>query len=496
MRLLALLPLLALAVAGCLGASEVPTMEVLPDRPLGRSGWSQVCEDGADWADLCSVRATPALGPANENWLAVNPTNPDNLVVGTKNYDDASSSCVWGGVHVTFDAGRTWEERPFGGTQAERMARGPADPLFGYQCMTDPMFAFDAQGLLYYVVEVYGRTPHEREGLLPAPPTGTGLEGLLTHPDTGGGALLVAVSEDGGRTFPRMVKLWDGEGGILDLLDKTFILANPASGTIHFATSQFVALGQATQILVFNSRDQGRTWEGPIVLGDPSQTGTRFPAAFSADADGTLHLTWADTSTGAIQFTRSLDDGSTWEEPRPIATSSFVFRAPPNSQYRAVTQPYHVVDRSGGPNHGTIYLVWMDDAEGHMDIRITTSRDRGLTWAAPRTFTDDATTNAQFHPMPWVDDQGAVHVTYYDRRHDPQDKLVDLTWAIAPDGSNFTHHRITGSGFDGDLGIHQDGFPFLGDYNGLGCVGSVCYAAWADTRMGRGDVAVARLVRG
>lgn len=486
-----LLALAALVLAGC-ASPTLPPFEDLPDRTVAE-GWHQVCARYLDWPDPCTVRTTPE-GPANENWLAVNPTNPNNVVVGAKDYNDAASSCVWGGRYVTFDGGRTWTTYYYGGTASDR--QDPADPLFGFQCMTDPMFAFDAQGLLYYVVEVYGRTPHERDGLLPVPPGTLGpLDRTVQHPDTGGGGIFIAVSRDGGATFEAPVSVWQGEGGTVALLDKTFILANPESGTIHFTTSQFVAGGQATQLLVFNSRDQGATWSDPVVLGDPLQTGSRFPGAFSAARDGTLYLTWVDTATGALQFTRSTDDGDSFEPPREIAPTAFAFEAPPNSQFRAVTQPYHAVDNSGGPRDGTIYLTWMDLATGHMDVQLMSSADGGQTWTEPRLLTDDTGTNAQFHPLPFVDDRGAVHITYYDRHYDPADTLVDLTWAIAEDGADFSHHRITNSSFDGDLGGHQDGFPFLGDYNGLGCIGGTCYASFADTRLDRSDVAVAKLVR-
>lgn len=493
----ALVLALAVVIAGCAAPPPAAPPGAVEGRGLGSTGWRQLCSPTmpANWSDPCTVLATSAGGgPANENWLAVNPTDPRNVVAGGKDYNDAASGCVWGGIYVTHDAGATWRNHYLGGLAADR---GPGHPLFGYQCMTDPMFAFDAEGVLYAVLEVYGKTPHRREGLFPVPPGTFGpLDRQVQHPDTGGGAIYIATSRDGGLTFADPVLVWQGEGGLLDLLDKTYILANPASGTIHFTTSQFVALGQATQILVFNSRDQGASWSEPLVVSSATEAGSRFPAAFSAARDGTLYLTWVDTATGALQFTRSTDDGASFDAARSIATTAFAFEAPPNSQFRSVTQPYHAVDNSGGPRDGALYLVWMGLEEGHMDVQMMSSRDGGATWDGPRLFTEDNTTNAQFHPVPWVDDRGGVHVTYYDRRYDPADKLVDLTWAFSADSADFTHHRVTQSSFDGDLGIHQDGFPFLGDYNGLGCVGDVCYASFADTRAGRGDVAVARLVRG
>jgi hypothetical protein len=88
-----------------------------------------------------------------------------------------------------------------------------------------------------------------------------------------------------------------------------------------------------------------------------------------------------------------------------------------------------------------------------------------------------------------------VHVTYFDRQYDPADKLLDLTWASSDDGSNFTHRRVTASSYDGDVGFHQSGVPFIGDYNGLAVTGKHLYASYPDTRAGRSDLAVAHFMR-
>jgi hypothetical protein len=233
----------------------------------------------------------------------------------------------------------------------------------------------------------------------------------------------------------------------------------------------------------------------PVVAHDLQDPSLKFPAALSAARDGTLYITWHDWNNNKVMFTLSKDDGATFAAPRAIFDTHPLFEPAPHSQFRVVTQPYHAVDNSGGPRDGTLYLAWMENVTGHMDIRFAQSSDGGQTWSPARVFTDDASDHAQFHPAIAVDDRGAVHVTYYDRRYDPGDQLVDLTWAIAPDGQNFTHLRITSSSFDGDVGFHQNGFPFIGDYNGLGVVNGMAYASFADTRMGRADIAVARMVR-
>jgi hypothetical protein len=75
--------------------------------------------------------------------------------------------------------------------------------------------------------------------------------------------------------------------------------------------------------------------------------------------------------------------------------------------------------------------------------------------------------------------------------------LYDATLATSRDGgASWVQQRLTSKGSDGDLGIHQDGFPFIGDYVGLGVVGSHVYAGFPETVEGRATLAVAHVMGG
>jgi len=227
-----------------------------------------------------------------------------------------------------------------------------------------------------------------------------------------------------------------------------------------------------------------------------------IPAAITADDDGRVVAFWARSTgfsapTSDLFVAQSTDDGASFGALVKVATAKLVLKphADPAKFYVAIN-PQIAVDRSSGPRHGWLYAVWDDNQTGHLDPRLSVSRDHGATWSAPQVFTGDPDAHDRFHPAIAVDAWGAVHITYNDRRFDPENRLLDLMWAIAPDGSNFTSFRVTASSFDGDLGFHQTGVPFIGDYNGLGCSGATCYASFADTRDGRSELAVAKLVRG
>src|ERR1041385_1395031 len=195
------LPLLAaLLLAGC---SSHPSASVTPEHPA-LSGWALDCSLGpatradADpaWAQDCMARASKGPAPKQETWLAINPTDPLNVVIGAKDVDPAySSKCVWNGVFVTHDGGKTWRDVHIGGTYAERQA-DPTSPYFSYDCNTDPMFQFTADGALHYGVEVYHFLGTDYN---------TPTHDLLGQPGLLGWKILLATSHDGGDTWPDVV---------------------------------------------------------------------------------------------------------------------------------------------------------------------------------------------------------------------------------------------------------------------------------------------------
>src|SRR3954453_18504845 len=118
----------------------------------------------------CESKST---GPHNESSIAVNPTNPLNMIGGLNDYQLAInpggqvSETVLSRAHVTFDGGHSWSEYPIIFNSA-------------YQSTGDPALAFDADGHAYYATLGFRFL---------------GFRNVLT-PD-----VLVANSGDGGRTW-------------------------------------------------------------------------------------------------------------------------------------------------------------------------------------------------------------------------------------------------------------------------------------------------------
>ncbi len=163
------------------------------------------------------------------------------------------------------------------------------------------------------------------------------------------------------------------------------------------------------------------------------------------------------------------------------------------SHFRVATYPVLAVDTSGGAHNGRRYVVAAEQAgplDSDVELRLRYSDD-GMSWSQPvhvsdPTEADGSTKGDQYVPWIDVDPQGGVHVAWYDRRNSPDNRLLDVYYAYSDNGGESFHRnvRVTETSFDGDLGHHQTGAPFIGDYIGLDSSKESVTIFWADTRHG------------
>ena len=93
---------------------------------------------------------------------------------------------------------------------------------------------------------------------------------------------------------------------------------------------------------------------------------------------------------------------------------------------RANSFPSMAVDRSGGPNNGTIYITWsqrgVTPAGSDPDVVLIKSTNGGTTWTTPIRVNDDPLSNGkdQFFPWSTVDQSnGQLLLVFYDSRNVP-----------------------------------------------------------------------------
>lgn len=175
--------------------------------------------------------------------------------------------------------------------------------------------------------------------------------------------------------------------------------------------------------------------------------------------------------------------------------------------------PLIAVDRSGGPNNGTVYIAYNADPDGagsdEADVFVVRSPasltalgsgDPGATWSAPVAINKapaavqgaDSTSNDNWMPAITVASNGTVAVSFYDRRldsgtadGDPANTRIHVFAATSTDrGSTWVNAQLTSTSFGvPPLLPSFDSFLedcYMGDYNGIAAAGTAFHLVWGD----------------
>lgn len=475
--LLALLLALPAALAGCVA-------DLAPDAPgPGSVAAAEAldCSIAQGWAEACLAMASPNDSPSKtEIDLAVNPTDPLNVVVASKDLDETASDCVWAVAQVSKDGGRTWTTSYLGGQLADRQ---PTSRWWGWQCITDPIMVFDDQGVLYYSLQLYDHTLEGEQ----VPPE---LNGLLPLGATFGSSIMMTRSVDGGLTWEEPIVLHAGDGSTV-FHDYMRIAWNPQTKSVYTIWNQFT--GVTVVPVLVASRDGGETAAPPVYVPVPDEPTGVVMSGLAVANDGTVYVMLTDGVDAYL--TLSTDDARTFREPVKVATHEPVPRMMKNNTYRSGSGFELAVDNSGGGRDGCVYATFADYVDEDADVNVMRSCDRGATWTDPvQVNAGERAAGDQWMERPVVDARGNLHLVYVDKSYDPENYGMDVTWAVSRDGgATWTLTRLTQNTFDPSLGVHQNRFPFIGDYNGIGTTGDVLFMGFPTTVTGRAEIAVAKV---
>ncbi|MDH3337875.1 MAG: glycoside hydrolase [Gammaproteobacteria bacterium] len=438
--------------------------------------------DGGDPGDPAAVSAcngAPQLGRVYRNsetepYLAVNPTNPANIIAGW-HQDRWSNGGAQGDLTAySLDGGATWTpvSIPF-----SRCAGGAPGSTGDFERASDPWISFGPDGAAYYMALVFNRSSAEN-------------------------GMAVAKSTDGGVTWsePVVIKQTNAQGAKARAAvhDKNSLTADPFNPDLVYATWT-IFRNNKTTIVVARSKDGGLTW-GPArpvngfeVVDPPAQARFRQGVQIVVLPDGTLMNAFFRSivdprgggATVAVEqaIFRSTDQGQHWER---LDTTIAQFLP---SGGLDVELGIFVRDAGGLPdiavdqNSGTLYVVWQDgrlSPFGASNILLSLSADGGSTWQGPIPITDSPT-NQAFLPAVAVADNGTIGVLYYDFRNDVfgDAELSTDVWLLTanPDGTGVQEERLTGTSFDMRQMVIAGGY-FPGDYVGLDTAGNDFVAAY------------------
>lgn len=465
------------------------------DAPVAASGASPFAGCTAD--NAAGQPGTFYPNSEVETWIEVNPTNPDNIVIGYQQDRWSNGGARGLAASVSRDGGSTWTQVVIPGITA---CSGGA-----FQRATDPWLSFSPNGHLYFF--------------------SLSLD-ISVAPDRPGGsgpnAMYVSKSLDGGLTWGAPVPVAaDTDPRFLN--DKNTITADPGDSRYVYAVwdrlqssggavinpENVIGLGFKGPSMLARTTDGGATWEPARKIYDPGGNNQTIGNQIVVLPDGTLinffnEILNFKNSDGGTKFDfnfaliRSRDKGATWTRGQAIRG--------PKIQTMALLRTSGVVDPEDGaairtgdlipqaavdrdpdsPGGGNLYAVWQDARFGgfqYDEIAFARSTNGGSTWSTPIKINQTPGSvppgNRQaFTPAVRVGSDGTIAVTYFDFRHNTADPATLWTDAFivhchpsaAVDCTSASHWtsetRLTPASFDMRRAPFARGF-FIGDYVGL-----------------------------
>ncbi|NQV14562.1 T9SS type A sorting domain-containing protein [bacterium] len=381
---------------------------------------------------------------ANEPSIAVDPTNPDTIAIGWRQFDTISSDFRQAGYSYSADGGEHWT---FPGVLEPGIFR------------SDPVLDSDAEGVFYY--------------------------NSLTY-DAGDFICSVFRSNDGGAT-------WDAgtfaQGG-----DKQWMIIDKTGGMGHGYIYAFWTLywsycepGHFTR-----SVNGGNSYPNCDLI-----SGIPYWGTLAVGPEGELYIGGVSSINGSYVVSRSMTAQDTLEAlDWDLSTfvdlgGSAVISAGPNPG-GLLGQTWIATDNSQDSTRGNVYLlasVAADDDPDPMNVNLIRSEDNGLTWSDPIRVNDDPVeSNAwQWFGTMSVAPTGRIDVVWLDTRDEPGTYLSSLYYANSTDGGDtWSENERLSESFDPHLGWPQQ--QKMGDYFHSVSDSFGMHLAWAATFNGEQDV--------
>ncbi|MEA3560042.1 MAG: sialidase family protein [Candidatus Thermoplasmatota archaeon] len=433
----------------------------------GKGPGGKLEEGWKPYAVFPNTKVTDLDTANNEPGLAVNPTNPLNIVAGSNDYGTPSGD-AWCGYYYTFDGGETWDRGLIPGYDGDR-----SSPLWPFAGGGDPVVVFGQDGTCYLAGIAFQREPEL---------------GNIRKP---GSSIFVARSDDGGRTFGMVSIVIQSISSLSNMFanfhDKEWIAVDPTTNDVHITWTAFQLYGVSSAMVHSVSTDRGETWSRPQIISEITRKERQVQGSqVEVDLDGIVHVSWIEYDMQTLRYTRSTNSGQSFETVRTIASVTPLEYYLPNGDYRTPTMCDMAVDTSGGNLSGSIYIAWPDHRTGQGDILLTSSHDGGDTWTEPVKVNNatQARDNDQFFPATTVGYDGSIQIMFYDRRDDPDNDLIGVYFAISYDGGKtFQNIKMCDVPFDGD----NTRGPFIGDYLALSSGPGWTVGIWCDAREGTKD---------
>jgi hypothetical protein len=377
---------------------------------------------------------------ANEPSITIDPTNPNRMSIGWRQFNSVESNFRQGGWAYTSNGGASWT------------FPGVLDNSF----RSDPVLASTENGTFYYLSLV----PNFFDDIWRSLSGGQFWARL--GPATGGDKQWFTIDRTNSTGHGFQYQTWSSEAN-------------------NYGGRQFT-----------RSTDGGSTWMNPINISNSPSRGT-----LDVDSNGNLFIGGENTNTGAFWCVRSSNAKNGAETPEFTQNTEvnldgeIVFAAEINPE-GLVGQVFLAVDRSGLSTNNNIYMlasVRRFDSFNGSDVMFTRSTDGGQTFSAPVRINDD-----QVNPDKWhwfgtlaVAPNGRIDVVWLDSRNAANNRDSQLFYSFSADGGQtWSANVAVSNSFDPRLGYPNQ--SKMGDYITIVSDGSAGNVAYCATFNGEEDI--------
>ena len=383
---------------------------------------------------------------ANEPSIAVDPTNPNKMTIGWRQFDSVASNFRQGGWAYTSNGGLSWT---FPGVLENNVFR------------SDPVLASDDTGRFFYL---------------------SLLSNLFDD---------MWRSVNGGQSWTRLAPATGG--------DKQWFTIDNTNSTgrgFHYQSWSEASNPYGTRQFT-RSTDGGFSWMNPINIPGSPQWGT-----LDVDTNGNLFIGGVNANNSQVWCVRSTNAKNGGVTPSfdlatPVNFGGLVTAGKSINPEGLVGQIFLAVDRSGTSTNNNVYMLSSVAPFGFgtgSDVMFVRSTNSGGSFSAPRRINDDAVNHSKWHWLGTmsVAPNGRIDVVWLDTRNALNNTDSQLFYSYSRDGGDTWSSNVAVSGpFDPHLGYPNQNK--MGDYitivsdNGGG---NVAYTA---TFNGEEDIYYARV---
>jgi len=383
---------------------------------------------------------------ANEPNIAVNPLNPDKIVIGWRQFDNVSSNFRQAGYSYTSDGGLTWT---FPGTIETGIFR------------SDPVLDYDTLGNFYY------------------------------NSLTSDFSCKVFLSTNGGAAWSSGT---DAGGG-----DKQWMTIDRTTGVGSGNIYSYWTSVYSTCLPGFFTRstDNGNSFESCTAVNDSSFWGT-----MTVGNAGELYIAGSGYTDSIVveKSTNAKIPGSliSWDPPVSVYLDGYINYGISVNPVGLLGQANIDVDRSSGPGSGNVYLlasvtrVFSSDSG---DVMFSKSTDGGLTWSSPIQVNDDPSIdNIQWLGTMSVAPNGRIDAVWLDTRDNQfvsDSSALYYSYSIDQGNSWSVNEKFSAS-FDPHVGYPNQNK--MGDYFDMVSDNIGAHLAWTNTLNGEEDVYYSHII--